>query len=459
MQWRRERNLYSGRGMFGVAAVLWLTVLPAPAAAHGVGGRIDLPVPLGYFLAGAIVVLVVTFLALLTLWPFPRLQEPLPLRQLRLPGWRFVAAALGVLGLLAVAIVVLAGVFGADNSVRNPTPVLVWVVLWLVVPFAGAVVGDIYSLLNPWRSLARWADLGRSSGPAYSPRWGVWPAVALFFAFVWLELISPDSADPRALALVVLALGGVLLVAAHRFGIEAGLEAFDPFGLYNRVLSALSPIDLDPAHSPSWRGWLRGLPSLAMPAGATAFVVMLIGSVTYDGLSATTWYDTAFGSFGASLVGGTLLLVATLGLLGLVYWLACSAGARLAVSESTGTQVARRFAHTLIPIAFAYAFAHYFTLIVFEGQLLLSSLSDPFGRGWNLLGWADRPVDFSVLSPYAIWWIQVTAIVGGHLGGVLLAHDRALHDFPGVGAGRSQYVMLLLMVALTGLGLVTLAAS
>jgi hypothetical protein len=196
-----------------------------------------------------------------------------------------------------------------------------------------------------------------------------------------------------------------------------------------------------------------------MPPGATAFVVMLIGSVTYDGLSATTWYDTAFGSFGASLLGGTLLLVVTVGLVGFVYWLACSAVARLAVSGSSGTDVARRFAHTLIPIAFAYAFAHYFTLIVFEGQLLLSSLSDPFGRGWNLLGWADRPVDFSVLSPYAIWWIQVTAIVAGHMGGVLLAHDRALHDFPGVGAGRSQYVMLLLMVALTGLGLVILAAS
>ena len=459
MRWPRDWNLFSDRRVFGAAAVLWLTVLPAPAAAHGVGGRIDLPVPLGYFLAGAIAVLVLTFLALLTLWPRPRLQEPLPLRQSRLPGWRFVAAAFRVFGVLAVAVVVLAGVFGPDNSVRNPAPVLVWVVLWLVVPFAGAVVGDLYRLLNPWRSLARWADLGHGAGPAYWPRWGVWPAVGLFFGFVWLELISPDSADPRALALVVLALGGLLLAAAHRFGIEAGLEAFDPFGLYNRALSALSPIDLDPAHGPSWRGWLRGLPSLAMPPGATAFVVILIGSVTFDGLSATTWYDISFGSFGASPLGATLLLIITVGFVSLAYWLACSAAARLAASGATGIEVARRFAHTLVPVALAYAFAHYFTLIVFEGQLLLSSLSDPFGRGWNLLGWADRPVDFSVLSPYAIWWIQVTAIVGGHIGGVLLAHDRALHDFPGVGAGRSQYAMLALMVALTGLGLVILAAS
>jgi hypothetical protein len=276
---------------------------------------------------------------------------------------------------------------------------------------------------------------------------------------VWLELISPDSADPRVLALVVLASGAALLGAAHRFGIEAGLAAFDPFGLYNRVLSALSPIDADPAHGPSWRGWLRGLPSLTMLPGTAPFVVMLIGSVTFDGLSATSWYDTSFGSFGASPLGATLLLILTISLVGLAYWLACAATARLAAGGWTGTQVASRFAHTLVPIAFAYAFAHYFTLIVFEGQLVLSSLSDPFGRGWNLLGWADRSVDFSVLSPYAIWWIQVAVIVGGHMGGVLLAHDRALYDFPGVGGGRSQYVMLLLMVGLTGLGLVILAVS
>ncbi|HEY3428353.1 MAG TPA: hypothetical protein VGK83_06760, partial [Acidimicrobiia bacterium] len=141
MRRREGRNPFSGRRVFGAFAVIWLTVLPAPAAAHGVGGRIDLPVPLGYFLAGAIAVLVVTFLALLWLWPHPRLQEPLPLRQLRLPGWRFVATGFAVIGVIGVAIVVLAGMFGPDNSVRNPAPVLVWVILWLVVPFAGAVVG------------------------------------------------------------------------------------------------------------------------------------------------------------------------------------------------------------------------------------------------------------------------------------------------------------------------------
>jgi hypothetical protein len=40
---------------------------------------------------------------------------------------------------------------------------------------------------------------------------------------------------------------------------------------------------------------------------------------------------------------------------------------------------------------------------------------------------------------------------------VVLAHHRALADFRGTGAVRSQYAMLVLMVLLTGLGLFILA--
>jgi len=90
--------------------------------------------------------------------------------------------------------------------------------------------------------------------------------------------------------------------------------------------------------------------------------------------------------------------------------------------------------------------------------LLLSALSDPFGRGWDLFGTADRAIDYW-MSPTAIWYVQVAAIVGGHLTGVVLAHDRALALFDPVRAVRSQYAMLALMVALTSLGLTILAAG
>lgn len=129
--------------------------------------------------------------------------------------------------------------------------------------------------------------------------------------------------------------------------------------------------------------------------------------------------------------------------------------------DATTRKVALRFSHTLVPIAFAYAFAHYFTLVLFEGQLLISTMSDPFDLGWNLFGSADRSIDYGLIAESTawVWYTQVAAIVLGHVGGVVLAHDRALADFPPHRAVASQYVMLALMVALTGLGLVILAAG
>jgi hypothetical protein len=131
--------------------------------------------------------------------------------------------------------------------------------------------------------------------------------------------------------------------------------------------------------------------------------------------------------------------------------------ARMVGDEWTAGRVAGRFAHTLVPIALAYAVAHYLTLILFEGQQLIAAVSDPFALGWDLFGTAERSVDFFITASEPIWYVQVGVIVTGHVLGVVLAHDRALADF-GREAVRSQYAMLLLMVALTTLGLLILSA-
>ncbi|MCI0544032.1 MAG: fenitrothion hydrolase, partial [Actinobacteria bacterium] len=99
---------------------------------------------------------------------------------------------------------------------------------------------------------------------------------------------------------------------------------------------------------------------------------------------------------------------------------------------------------------------HYLTLILFEGQQIIRALSDPFGIGWDLFGTAGFRTVFFVTTSDPIWYTQVGSIVAGHVLGVVLAHDRALADF-GRGAIRSQYTMLLLMIALTSLGLFVLA--
>lgn len=170
-------------------------------------------------------------------------------------------------------------------------------------------------------------------------------------------------------------------------------------------------------------------------------------------------YDLGWSSTTTNVLAGTVGLLGTTVVVGMAYLAASAVAARIAGGTVTGWSVAKRFAHSLVPIAFAYAFAHYFTLVVFEGQYLLSAISDPFARGWDLFGTADRPVDFTLISPTAVWWIQVATLVAGHVAGVVLAHDQALADFPGRTVVRSQYAMPGLMVVLTGLGLTILAAG
>lgn len=429
--------------------------IPAGASAHGIGGRLDLPVPLSFFIAGAGVAIVVSFVLLAALWTQPRLQTVGESR-LVADRPRTLQLILGAIGVLGLVLVVATGLVNGDRRTIGPSIVYVW--FWLVVPFVAAIVGNWWLGLSPWRTLGSVASPSQGAEPP--ARLGLWPAAATFLAFTWLELVYRDPADPQVLAVVAIAYTFVLLVAISWLGLDRGLHHVGFMENYARLVGAISPL--------RWRseegwlriervGWLRGLPSLPEEPGLVAFVVVMIGTVTYDGMSATAWWERVFPDAGRDQVFGTLALLVVVAAIGGFYLLASAAAARLARSDMSPLLVARRFAHTLVPIGLAYAVAHYITLIVFEGQLLLHTASDPFGMGWNLFGTADWRVNFDLLSPTATWYIQVVAIVAGHIAGVVLAHDRALADFGGEEAARSQYAMLALMVGLTSLGLFILA--
>jgi hypothetical protein len=441
-------------GLVGLLAFLVVAV-PAPALAHGIGGRADLPVPIEFFLYGAGVVLVVSFIALAVLWPEPRLQggprsKPVTAKPVGWPGR--VLSGLGVVGLL---LVVVAGLAGVQNSSRNLAPVLVWVDFWLVVPFLGALVGNLYTYVNPWRTLGSLVQ--SPERPDLLTRLGVYPAAMALFLFTWLELVAPDGGQPGTVAVAALVYTGYVVGLMVWAGRSTGLQIGDAFTTYNRLISAIAPFGRDAEGRLVRRGWIRALPVLPRWRGLTLFVVLMIGTVSYDGLSSTQWWRDLLGSDAGTMLD-TLGMLVVSAVIGAGYWLASWAAVKLAGDERSPGQVAASFAHTLVPIALAYAFAHYFTLVLFEGQLLISTLSDPFGQGWDLFGTADRAISYW-MSPRVVWYIQVVAIVAGHVTGVILAHDRALAEFPPVRAVRSQYAMLALMVALTALGLTILAAG
>jgi hypothetical protein len=137
-------------------------------------------------------------------------------------------------------------------------------------------------------------------------------------------------------------------------------------------------------------------------------------------------------------------------------------GMRTIRNAPPARELRRAFAHTLIPIAFAYLVAHYFSLFVYQEQAQFTYLlSDPLGTTTtDLFGTASGTVNYGVISANAIWYVQVGALVAGHVTGLVLAHDRATalwKDYRQ--ASRSQYWMLAVMVAFTCFGLYLLSQA
>ena len=273
---------------------------------------------------------------------------------------------------------------------------------------------------------------------------------------MWLELVYPANTTAQTLSLAVLYYGLYLVAAAFLLGPRTALDAGEAFEVYTGVISAMAPLELRYPDRPERRPWFAALPHLPRRRGKTAFIVAMIGTVSYDGMSTATWWRDMVGDRARDMWFETAALLATVAAIGALYYAASLVAARLAGTGRSATDVAASFAHSLVPIAFAYAFAHYFSLIVFEGQQLIHAASDPFSRGWDLFGTAEWQIVFTP-SQVWVWYVQVMVIVLGHIGGVVLAHDRALAEFPTEVAVRTQYAMLVLMVILTGLGLLILA--
>jgi hypothetical protein len=254
------------------------------------------------------------------------------------------------------------------------------------------------------------------------------------------------------------------------YGERTWSERGDAFGVFFSLCARLSVWETR-GRELCVRPLLSGLPRLEPLPGTVAVLCVLIGTTSFDGASnGVLWVDLAprlqdaFTDLGLSITGANQLaftvgLLASIAAIAAIYALGIF-GMRTVDPRRSGRELARSFAHTLVPIAFAYAIAHYFSLLVFQGQALIYLASDPLGTGANLLGTANTQVDYGLIAPSAIWYVQVAALILGHVGGLVLAHDRALAVFRGDrrAAVRSQYWMLTVMVGFTSLGLWLLSA-
>jgi hypothetical protein len=483
------------------------TASAGPARAHGFGQRYDLPVPLWLWVAGAAAAVLLSFVVIglfarsgrrdggyhrvnLLRWRLARLLAD---RRVRL-GAQVVAVGLLVL-------VVTAGLFGDQNPTRNFAPIWVWVVWWVGFAYVSALAGNLWAVVNPWSTIFGWVEafVGRADNDTRSRRrqdvqWlGMWPAIGLFAAFAWLELVYGGRAIPAQLALMVMVYSLITWGGMLFFGRGVWLRRGDPFAAAFGILARFSPTEIlvtDPAAcrgcsadcqrgrdgcrdcgecferaAPPDRAWnLRPygaglLDTDDVSPSMVVFVLLLLATVAFDGFTATpAWaaVETALYSTLAPLGGVRSPLIGTAGLLGfavafvVIYALFATAMARAGNGALSTGEVARVFVLSLVPIAIAYHLAHYFTYLLIQGQFVIRLASDPFGSGWNIFGTSRYRPDIGIVGARFAWYTAVAAIVLGHIVAVWIAHAVAVRRYPDRWTAiRSQIPMLVLMVGYT----------
>jgi hypothetical protein len=361
---------------------------------------------------------------------------------------------------------VAAGFLGSRDPLSNPLPLVIWSLLWVGLTVFQGVFGDLWRWIDPWYAPSRLATKLIGSPRFALPRpLGCWPAVALFSAFVWFELIDPAPDDPARLAVAVgiywLGTFAAMLAFGHGEWSRRGefLSVF--FGLVARLGMVERTPDGRLLLAPPGAK-LADAPALS-PSAVTLLLVAL-ASVSFDGLSQTfAWLGLNGvnpleppGRTALVAVNGVGLALACLLLSGL-FLLCVHLGQRLAGAART-LPAAGLLVWSMVPIALAYHVAHYLTVLLVDAQYALVALSDPFSLGWNLIGTAHMPVRAAVAAgsdaAWTIWNVQAAAIVAGHVVAVAAAHLLAsrLHPDPRK-AMLGQVPLTALMVAYTVFGL------
>jgi len=484
------------------ALLLLLVVTPGQALAHGLGQSQNLPLPFWLYLFAAAAVVLISFFQIgLLVGPqhaltrYPRI-DLFGIRSLRtVLTSRPLLVGLRVLSVALFLVVILSGLLGQQAPSSNFAPTFVWIIWWVGLSFFTAFVGNIWPLINLWTILFEWAEglahrlgvrKGLYVGAPYPVSWGVWPALALFAVFVWIENDFEGSATPIYIALFTILYSTFTWSSMVLFGKETWVQRGEPFSVYFGILAKFAPTEVRVINPQICRAcgveqtaiteagcvncyecFARAAPedrelNLRPPAVGLSlaervtpdrlvFVVFMLASVTYDSLLGTPpWVELQRLTLMPQILGFIAVPLFFLAVyLGLV---------KLSQLLSEGYiafgQLAAAYVYSLVPIAIAYQVAHYYTLLLIQGQAIVALFSDPLSWGWDLFGTADYKIDPALIGADSVWYSQVAIMVAGHVVAVYLGHLASLRLVwievwsPWLQT-KIQYPMLVLMILYT----------
>ena len=377
-------------------------------------------------LNAAVLVVVVTFVFLKISWKESILtsQETLFSTKQSLPG--------KVFGFIILLLLTVPGLVNNEPAKTSITPLILWIFLWIAVPVLGLVFGDLYAKFNPLALIVNREGVSRN----------VYFASFLFLCLTWFELVWNKPGNPRHIGVVFLVLLVVVSVV-QRFYNKTIIEV-DPLLLLHHLYSKMRITNSKPV----FRTLLNNISNLAQLKGMEYFILLMIGTVTYDGLRETTFWFDLFGSQTYETSFSTIAFLLMNLLIIVFYRFACYFAIRVSGEDLNLNEISLKFGHTMLPIAFAYHVTHYLSLLLFEFQTVVYRLNDPFGFGWNLFNVQEPEVNY-FLEPIALWTIMVIVTLAGHMLSVVLAHDLSVKLFGHQKSDKTQYVFLFITVALT----------
>lgn len=410
--------------------------------AHGVGRVYELPIPLWLYLVGAAATVLVSFLLRILA------RETRPLRPESIVARGRAPRAFEVFlrgaALVLLLLTIVSGTVVGERGATFPTLVL-WVGLVVGMTLLSAVMAGVWEAADPWAAIERFYRIEGAEVRRRVPPW--WLGPLLLYGLFWFELVSGVAYE--SFWVVAVLVGYTIYAFTFRTPFGDAWRTADPLSILFGFASRTAPSRLA-GDSLLLRSPMHDLEEdRPMPLALYASVFVLLASTTYDNLSETVgWHDLlAFlqvDTVPSVLVGSIAL--ALLALPFLATFLGVIGIARRWLSDSiTFHETARYFAWSLVPIGIAYVLAHNAPLLYTGVPQLLRFASDPFVRGWNLLGTAGLWEGF-VVSPALVWFTEIALIVGGHVLAVLSAHRLAVRLAPSdVAAARSQYALTVLM--------------
>ena len=428
---------------------------------HGIASRRDLPLPFSFVVVGAVLALVISFAILIFAWRQPRFERvggrnvPGLTAVIDHPVVQMIARALVLATYAWAGLAMIAG----QDLLTNPIFGFVFVWMWVGLVPISLLLGQFWRATNPLRTIHRGlcsvARIDPEQGLLTLPAGiGIWPAAVGLFGFGWLELVQPDRTTLAVLRLWALVWLVTLVLGAIMFG-QRWIGAADPFEAYASTLAQMSIFrrvgDQIRLVNP-----LAGLNAWHPPPGSTAVVAALLGSTAFDSFTNTTsWIQNVQNSAVPSTVWGTGGLLTMMIIVFVTFSLSAAWMGRY--GDRPAGAYPGLMVGSLLPIVLGYVVAHYATLLIAEGQRTAINFSDPLGRGWNVFGSAEMGVNSAIFNhPTAIAAVQACAIVGGHVFGIVCAHEKAVALLPPDRALRGQLPLLLVMIGYTCAGLLLL---